>query len=356
MRKISAIIVLVLALCHVAAPNALPQERWTADIPLSRIHAKKHREHAPNVYALFVWGTLDENIAWATKVTQRKVLTNFYEAVRPSHCNFFCKSLEGQDAHPKNILAACDEFSRKAGKNDVVFVYVLCHGGQTDDSWANQHSDIKKRVHFLSPIAGKADDLKANEIGIRRASIMLKLKENPHRLDILITDSCTGKIPTASPKPLVRHVFLRPETTKLAKILDEGKGTINVNSTDPDYDRGEGQLALGWLPFIDDVNGKRLTGEAYFEAASIRPNAGTVFGNAFSKIITEKSDEKYTLDDFCDELKKRLDDKFQETIEYLDSQGDKSVQVFIRQGTQTLCKFNRFGQPVHWNFDVNTEW
>ena len=355
MQKTHAIAVLIL--CLLLTQEVFAEEVWTADIPINKINAKEHERYATNVYMLFVWGTSDENIAWATKISQRKILTNLYETVRDSSgCNFVCKSLEGKDAHPEKILAACEEFSQNAGKDDAVFVYMLCHGGQTSDRWAERYSGNKQRVHFLSPIATKASDLQANEIGLRRASIMLKLKENPHRLDMLITDSCSGKVQMPMTPRVVPRGAKMWKITKLIKILKEEKGTVNINSTDPDYERGEGQLALGWLPLFQNEKGGSITDEEYFTTSVKDPYAGTVFCNVFAKILTEKCEGKYTVDDFCEELKKRLDGEFQEITKHLDAQGDKSVQIFIRQGTQTLSKFNRFGQAEHWNFDMNTGW
>jgi hypothetical protein len=321
------------------------------------------------IHMLFVWGTKDAGIYHSTKISQKKIFKAFpyYNGSgfdlpleddddfkrSPYIANYI--SLEGDNAHPKKILDACRQLSNAAGPNDAVFVYILCHGAQTTDE---EYTNQPKPIHVLSPVAESPKNLDLKTIGIRRSSIMRELKLKPHRLNMLITDSCStedvgGWIPNA---PDERHKVGPDVIPALKKILLEGRGTLNINSTDPRANNGMGELAMGWFPSDNydrdadlDVSAIGKTGDAYLEAAAVHyPYSGTVFTNAFIECAKREIpvNSNYTIEQFYDDLKKQLPKTFDATVDHLANGGDKSVKTFQLQGTQTLTKFDDWGIAV----------
>jgi len=253
------------------------------------------------------------------------------------------ETLVGDDANPRNILAKCEEISRRAGPNDAVFVYILCHGATV----VEDNDPSGTRVHALSPIAMDASNLDLRNIGIRRSSIMRVLKSNPHRLDVLITDACAVPAITQPPRPPTIALspavldFEVPVVPKLVQLLRFGRGTININSASPTGGRmQEGELAVAWVPagWQPGQAGKALVGYDQF--------GGTVFTNAFVGVGRGMvpANQLYTPDEFYNDLKVALDGQFKNTKDFLNEQGDPSIRQFLRnQSTQTLTRFDDWG-------------
>jgi hypothetical protein len=307
---------------------------------------------------LFVWGTKATDTQLATMISKTKIekaLATPHDKRsgiglgknEPHVANYI--TLEGNNATAKNINDLSWKLSQAAGPNDAVFVYILCHGATT---YENHDTNKKDRIHLFSPNCENAQNMKPSELGIRRSSIWRNITSKPHRLNMLITDSCT---PLYQEKKKENRPFVGnhrppvvsipsespPTESALYKVLMEGHGLININSTDPNGNNDAGELAYGWVPIID---GKT----ANLEEAVNTSRAGTIFTNAFIGLANKRIpiNDRYTIDQFYNDLKPGLKKEFTDMINFLDKTGDPSIKTFESQGTQTLTKFNNNGTAI----------
>ncbi len=290
------------------------------------------------IHMLFVWGTKAEDTQWATLISKRKIekmLDEMGFSKKSSHVGTY-HVLEGDDAHPKNILATCRALSQKAGPNDAVFVYILCHGATTIED--NDASET--RIHALSPICTGGGNMDLRNIGVRRSSIMREIKSKNHRLDVLITDSCSV-LQTEGPDGVVDPCMVGT-VPLLYQLLLTAKGTININSSHPNSDGlGRGERALGWIPIIENVSGQK-----YLEEASDSYGfSGTVFTNAFIETAEMRVDpnQDYPVSKFIGDLKNNLALQYEETKKMIQKTGSGGIEDFMGQPTQTLTQFNDWG-------------
>ncbi|MDR0610617.1 MAG: hypothetical protein LBG58_10940 [Planctomycetaceae bacterium] len=315
--------------------------------------------NSPKIHVLFVWGTNDKNVYWATKVSREKILNMFNEPAltdlclydyyrlpedkaglipKSKHIGSFVE-LQGDNAHPKRILEECRKISQKASINDAVLVYMLCH-----DTYVLENGE---KVHGLSPVCVGNNNPNIQNIGIKRSSIMREIKSKPHRLNVLITDSCPTLITTDVTEYVIVCRIGRDSDTrisKLEKLLLHAQGTININSSDPNKGIRYGELTLGWMPTIKDNENEK----EYLELASNRLlHSGTAFTNAFINLaLTEiPKNEEYSAERFVKELKKELKEEFRETIQWLEHERNNIPEImqFELQGTQTLTQFDDQG-------------
>lgn len=300
------------------------------------------------VHLLFVWGTKATDTYWSTMISKTKIEESFNNdgkigLSKDSPYVGTWKILEGENAHPKEILKECKAISTKAGANDAIFVYVLCHGAtavEDDDATGI-------RVHGLSPVCLNAQELKFREIGIRRSSILKAMQTKPHRLCVLITDSCSvlagpePKLPAVRPAPrIVRQGGTKPPSL-LAKFLLTEKGVLDINSSDPNAgNMKQGELAMAWTP---DPGG--LKGKEYIVSAATKPFSGTVFTNAFLPFAEQRMefDHSFPPDKFYADLKARVKEQYSATKKMVIETSSKGIEVFMSQPSQTLTRFSKDG-------------
>ncbi|MDR2754241.1 MAG: hypothetical protein LBC20_00910 [Planctomycetaceae bacterium] len=324
----------------------------------------QNKNQTPQIHALFVWGTNDKSIYWVTKVCREKIVRTFNEPAFTNLCLFdyyrlpedkaglIPKSehigsfveLEGDNAHPTKILEECRKISQKADINDAVFVYMLC---PSTGEYGEDDHEQKNKVHVLSPVCTNAKNPDIHNIGIQRSSIMREIKSKPHRLDVLITDSCFTQIIGAPEYVTICRLGRDPEhkISKLEKLLLNAHGTINIHSFDFNKGSRHEELTPGWIPTIEDDK------QEYLERASNNHlYSGTVFTNAFVNLaLTEiPKDEEYSAEDFIKELKHNLKEEFNETINWLKEKYDNSIETkqLLLQETQTLTQFDDLGVTV----------
>jgi hypothetical protein len=305
--------------------------------------------NSPRIHILFVWGTKDKDIYWTTKVSREKIIKalGYSDLNRGAAYVRTFVELEGDNAHPKKILETCRAISQKAGPNDAILVYMLCHGSSL---YEDNDSEQKNRIHALSPVCVNAKNMDLRNIGIRRSSIMREIKSKPHRLNILITDSCSvlrqgelNVVAAAPPEP-TRRSLKQPEISKLKQLLLHASGTININSSDPNKgSMDQGELALGWLPINPGVNN-------YLEHAMMDYHSGTIFTRAFISVASSKipANEIYSSERFVRELKTDLKNTFNETVKWLENERGNApeIKIFDTQGTQTLTQFDERGCAI----------
>lgn len=309
----------------------------------------------PKIYFIFVWGTLaNDSTRAATETSARKMAAAFEEdnspyadeAINKGYINtagslaalkpYIAETviLKGNDAHPKNILSECKRISSLAGSNDAVVVYVLCHGAVVPGS------DGKWR-HALSPVALNANELKMGEIGIKQSSIMKAICSDSHRLNLVITDSCSVKYVEKKTKAVTGdHGGTTPY---LLDFLLKARGKLNINSSKPSTPTFPGEFARAimdsrWNTVPSETN-DRATYEAY---------GGTVFLNAFLRVAGSSAyDEEndLTTDRFFEKLREELDDQYYRTIKYLYLNGQDEASEFLKQDTQTLIRFDDDSLP-----------
>ena len=252
----------------------------------------------PKVHLLFVWGTKATDTYWSTLISKKKIEDAFAD---PQGINLpknsphvgTWKSLEGDEAHPEKILRECRSISQKAGPNDAVFVYILCHGAAA----VEDDDPTGPRVHGLSPVCKDAKNLDLRKIGIRRSSIMKAMQTRPHRLTVLVTDSCSTLAPP-EPKAATVRAMPRGGNPLLREFLLKAKGTLDINSSNPlGGSMLQGELAMGWVPPSKD----HPTKEGYLQWAIEDPTnrySGTVFTNTFVDFAQRRVSKTYSVDEF----------------------------------------------------------
>ena len=316
------------------------------------------RAAEPGIYMLFVWGTNDPGVRRCVEISQRKIENAFVEdnssyaqtAKVENYLNTagglakaerYVKRaivLKGANASAQNILRTCRELADAAGPNDAVMVYILCHGATI------KGSDGIKR-HALAPKAEKAESSYLAEHiyhdGILCGSIMKEIKSKPHRLNVLITDSCSTTLRRFEPEPEPNTEFhLAEKNPYLLQFLLKANGNLNVNSSRPETGVSQGELARGLQPTkwesVPDDPEERNAYENY---------AGTVFTNAFLEVAelnarsTDSND--YTVDAFFEKLRDTLDLKYQQTKDYLSQKSQvNDIREFMQQSTQTLVRYD----------------
>lgn len=245
------------------------------------------------VYVLCIWGDADKNRDNVRTVkTTEEYLMKFFADIQKKWKkddeksgkirSFSIESLYGSKTSRDEILKKCREVSEKAGPDDVVFIYVLCHGGHVKGSL--------EHTHFFTPTALSADSWTKDDI-IYRREIQEILNENEHRLNILITDTCahvTSKKSVGSSKRGILTTV--PEFPAYDSIFNDFVGTININSTSWKGGMGKkGEMAIGSSDY------------------------GTAFTRALiSTLQQETQPSRYTKPKFLDALQMETNQSFNE--------------------------------------------
>ena len=309
------------------------------------------RAAEPGIYMLFVWGTSDPGVRDGVEISKRKIEAAFVEDTSPyaseaEHEGYYNsagglvalnpyikekRTLEGDDASGENILKNCRELAAAAGPNDAVMVYILCHS-------ATIKGPDGKRRHGLAPIAENARDLQLHKYGIARGSIMKAIKSKPHRLNMLITDSCSESLRVNLKECEDYAVTACVFDPYLPPFLLKAKGNLNIHASRPETSSSHGELSWGFVPF----GWKEVPSDPEARHAYER-YAGTVFTNAFLQLAQGlcNPDTDYTVDAFFRKLRLELDDQCWEMKYYLKwTRQFANLEHFFGQSTQTLTRYN----------------
>lgn len=206
------------------------------------------------LYVLSVWGTNDEKTGPTCKRFEQTFNSSMNKAglTRTNNKGNFVaeyKTLDGDNASKDNIIENCRSIHQKAGKDDVIFVYINCHG----DTRRLKKED-QERQHILYPQMKYSTDINENfdKFALLRSDIINALSPNDHRFVVLITDTCASLFETKV-KSLVENVADDPapaceagsnnnaacdpvpqNTDSLFRIfLRTNKGFVNWNSASP---------------------------------------------------------------------------------------------------------------------------
>lgn len=279
------------------------------------------------VYVLCIWGDADKNRDNVRTVkTTEEYLMKFFADIQKKWKeedeksgkirSFSIESLYGSKTTRDEILKKCREVSEKAGPDDVVFIYVLCHGGHVKGSLDH--------THFFIPTALSADYWSDDDV-IYRREIQEILNENEHRLNILITDTCahvTSKKSVGSSKRGILTTI--PEFPAYDSIFNDFVGTININSTSWKGGMGKkGEMAIGSSDY------------------------GTAFTRALiSTLQQETQPARYTKPKFLDALQMETNQSFSELKRSFKKNNDGLFYSILEQETQSISEYDEDGNAI----------
>lgn len=286
---------------------------------------------AQKVHVLLVWGTNATDTIDCVNVSRKLIEGKLRDIgiCEPSEDNYnldFIASftvLSGNNAHPQRILEQCNRMAQAAGPNDALFVYILCHGasGPYERGLPHNRNSI---IHLLSPYATGGENMDLGRIGIRRYSILKAMKSRTHRLDVLITDSCSTY--QEPPVEISTGTHMGRKYTRLEHILLNERGTINWNSSNPfgGLD-GQGETAIG-------------------------AENGTLFSLAFVNVACKDMSRNatYTKDTFFNDLGALLDESYKKAKDdAFEKQSANYSLLFSNQDHQSLTEFDLYGRAVY---------
>lgn len=279
------------------------------------------------VHVLCIWGDADKNPGNVKTVkTTEEHLMQFFDDIQKkwkekdqktgNKRTFSIESLYGSKTSRDEILKKCREVSQKAGPDDVVFIYVLCHGGHLEGSL--------EHTHFFIPTASGVNSWSKEDI-IYRKEIQEIMNENEHRLNILITDTCahvtSKKTVSSSSRGMLKTI---PEFPAYDSIFNDFVGSININSTS--WNGGSGQ------------KGETAIGSSDY---------GTAFTRALISTLQQESQpSRYTKPKFLDALQKETDQTFNDLKSSFEKNGDAMFITISEQKTQSVSEYDEDGNAI----------
>lgn len=282
-----------------------------------------------NVYALCIWGDADKNLSnvRTVKKTEEQLML-FIDSVKKKWKEedektgnvrtFTVESLYGSSTTRNEILKKCREISEKAGPEDVVFIYVLCHGAH--GKGALEHS------HYFVPTASgiETGSFTDNDI-IYRKEIQDILNEHEHRLNIFITDTCGHVTPKKSVGSASRGILTKvPDFPAYDSIFNSFVGNININST-------------SWEGGINNKG----------ETAIGSPTYGTAFTRALIDTLQQETQpSRYTKPKFLNALQKETDQTYDELKRSFEKNGDDFYFRISEQETQSISEYDEDGNAI----------
>ncbi len=305
------------------------------------------------------------------------------------------ETLSGSDTTPQKIVDAIRELSQKAGEEDALFVYICSHGwaldpgqdlinpakpGETGEKDPNEQrpKDVEEgddREHLVAPYFKTAPPV-FSEQALTRANILHYMRSRKHRLDVLVTDSCSSPMGGVEAKEILTRMVpavesesetggASSETTSpqasnfaLRYLLARAEGTVSWNSSNPcsywyvqyAYETGELTKENPLPPMAykeGDLTEKRNYGDR--EQSHGDSWHGTVFTNAFiraaSRPVTDPN-AGYTFDDFFLDLGMDYDNLYDSWWLWMAKGGVLKLGVGgssrpgFHQGKTTLTQFN----------------
>ncbi len=284
---------------------------------------------AYQVHVLCIWGDADKKSGnnKTVKATEEHMMKFFADIQKKwdedakktgNKRTILIESLYGSRTSRDEILQKCTEISQKAGPDDVVFVYALCHGAH---EVGNQ-----EHKHFFVPTAkDSGDNSFSEEDKIYRKEIQDILNENEHRLNILITDTCGHVTPKKSVGSSSRGILKTiPKFPAYDSIFNDFVGSININSTS--WEGGfnnKGETAIGSSDY------------------------GTAFTRALISTMNEEAPpSRFTKPKFLETLQEETNQSFNELKRSFEKNGD-SMYIFISdQETQNVSEYDEDGNAV----------
>ena len=345
------------------------------------------------IYMLTVWTGTSRNSTYTVPKnkdhTQNK---EFHEAVESSRKLFESNlnemgldvsnknliaeniSLVGEDTSPQKIIDAIYELSQKAGEEDALFVYIQSHGAAIEPplNYKEEHDTSFdngplgqgwEREHYILPlIETPVADPKKD--GVLRSNLLYYMRSKKHRLNVLITDSCSsvdvnlkirrttpvfmGQEPTSAPAPC------DPATYAFRYLLTHATGTISWNSACPCFcyavkaneekeyiifdDQGKYCLKTQDLVRNEPKYDNTQSASKTFELSLASNDTGTVFNIAFIKAATrtiKHPENGYTFEDFFEDLGNDYDAMYKNYLEAM-----PEIDLGVEQAITTLTSFN----------------
>lgn len=274
-------------------------------------------------------------------------------------------SLEGADTSQQKIVDTVYELSQEAGEEDALFVYIQSHGAAIDPELNyNEPRDETvelgfDREHYILPlIENPVADAKRD--GILRSNILYYMRTKKHRLNVLITDSCSAvagdELKIARMTPVLYTTTNKfsaspaPSSYALRYLLTHATGTVSWNSTCPcfcyavrnqeDLVDSEGKYRAPKTGDVVLVKPDVKSASQNFEMSRALAETGTIFNMAFvtAAARTVKQPESgYSFDDFFQDLGNDYDVMYEK---YLLAQPSRLVDIATTQAFTTLTSFN----------------
>lgn len=250
--------------------------------------------------------------------------------------------LSGADTTPQKIVDVISDLASKAGENDALFVYILAPGVaiSTRESYGEETTDVERDHHLATLIEGEGyRSLFMNLIS--RSNLLYVMRSHKHRLDVLITDSCTSAIDAPFSVDVLHALSINAPGGARNKtfryLLTHAKGAYSWNSANTN---SCWRLRFGGSEPIE-MSDLEETLDAS-ERSCGAPRLGTVFNLAFiqaaSRIITNP-ENGYDFDDFFQDLGMDYDDLYGEFWTY-GRRLDWIVSSQFQQVKTTLTAFN----------------
>lgn len=286
------------------------------------------------LYVLSIWGTNADDLHNSLEQLQHRFVFTMQVSGLNLESEFdpdkFVKEfvlLSGDKASKQNVLETCRSISQRAQKNDVIFVYMCCHGITKCIDGSN------KRHHVLFPGIKSVDQMQDIEkYGIIRSELIKALSPEKHRLVALITDAGTRsqdeQVITRQPdNPNVVVCYdpgyLRRKPSELNPLrifLQTNSGLVDWNSTSP-------------------LGGKDGQGEQSPLFQMAQEHEGVFFMSLMS--FTIENNNPISKAAFFNDLKNRLSNNYEFNAKIEDNK--KSNAIFTNQPTQSLFDFNGQG-------------
>lgn len=296
-------------------------------------------DEAGKLYCLEVWGGGDDMAQYVAVcqfhyffIKQRTGISKTSMSRESDYVNFCSEEIilaKRNESRFTNddVLEACRYFGQKAGKNDVIFVYMCCHA-----KTARLDGD-SKRYHVLFPCINDVSDMDNFKNGIKRSDIIKALNPQAHRLTVLITDASTCDKDNSA-KPVKRYFPLDRGigffgNNRLITLLQTNTGLIDWNSTSP----------LGGL----EKQGEYISIYQFGRGGSFdsAPSPRNIFMEAFQSYSCGEPDKKsISAQEFFVGLKKELAEEFDQSKNNV-NESDKAT--YSNQPTQTLFNFKGLG-------------
>ena len=233
---------------------------------------------------------------------------------------------------------ALDLGASTGGFTDVLLEHGASKVYAVDVGTNQLHEKLRNDPRVVSLEQTNARDLEMHRYGIARGSIMKAIKSKPHRLNMLITDSCSESLRVNLKECEAYAVTACAFNPYLPPFLLKAKGNLNIHASRPETSSSHGELSWGFVPF----GWKEVPSDPEARHAYER-YAGTVFTNAFLQLAQGlcNPDTDYTVDAFFRKLRLELDNQCWEMKYYLKwTRQFANLEHFFGQSIQTLTRYN----------------
>ena len=277
-------------------------------------------------------------------------------------------SLENAETSPQKIVDKIYELSEKAGQDDALFVYILSHGYMLDPELNfNEQRDKSvdfgfDREHYIMPLI-ETEQADVKRDAILRSNLLYFMRSKKHRLNVLITDSCSAQTEEgiklqrtnvevhAGGQNVSVMAPAKPDPSLYALrfLLTHATGDVSLNSTCPCFCysvEDPKKLMSGgsyFAPKLDNVKKIVPDGNAEqrtFELSYGTDSGGQVFNAALIRTASRTIKvpaNGYSIDDFFQDLGSDYDDMY---AGYLEAVPTRLEKFALTQAFTTLTSFN----------------